>query len=90
MQTFSRTYPGIHEALEKYWTNEMWDITNAFDAVERYAPKRLEDCNHKWRKIKIYKLEGDFYYCLDKCHLVIHDVKKKSLDVREKRRKALR
>ena len=82
-KTFSKVYPGVYQALEKYWQSEMWGFTNALDAVERYAPQRLEDCNHKWRKIKIYKLEGDFYYCLDKCHLVINEIEKKSLDKKE-------
>ncbi len=89
MKTFSKVYPGIYEALEKYWPNEMWSFTNALEAVERYAPQRLEGCNHKWRKIKIYKLEGDFYYCLDKCHLVINEMEKKSLDEREGKMKKI-
>jgi hypothetical protein len=74
-QTFSKTYPGIYEALEKYWPNEMWLSTHGLDAVERYAPQRLKD----------------FYYCTDKCHLVINEIEKKSLDEREgKRKKTLR
>jgi hypothetical protein len=89
MKTISKVYPGIYKALEKYWPNEMWSFTNALEAVERYAPQKLEGCNHKWRKIKIYKLEGDFYYCLDKCHLVINEMEKKSLDEREGKMKKI-
>jgi hypothetical protein len=87
MKTFAKVYPGIYHSLEEYWRNETFYSTNALDAVERYAPHLLEDCNHQWQKIRIYKLEGDFYYCLNKCHLVINEIEKKTLDEQERKMK---
>jgi hypothetical protein len=89
MKTFAKVYPGIYRGLEEYWRNMTFYSTNALDAVERYAPHVLKGCYHQWQKIKIYKLDGNFYYCLNKCHLVINEIEKKSLDEREGKRKKI-
>jgi hypothetical protein len=84
MRTFSMVYPGIYEALEDYWQDKKWPSVHALDVVERYAPQILEGCKHNWRKIKIYKIEGDHYFCTNKCRLTVNTREKKLLDEKEK------
>jgi DNA-binding transcriptional ArsR family regulator len=85
MRTFSKVYPGIYDALEDYWQDKKWPSLNALEVVERYAPQVLEGCKHNWRKIKIYKIEGDYYRCKNKCRMTVNARDKKLLDEKTKR-----
>lgn len=82
MATFATVYPRIYEGIEKYWQRERFDDTIIFDWVERNSKL---DCKHEWKKIRRYKLKGNFYYCLNKCHLTITEAKMKQLKEREQR-----
>jgi hypothetical protein len=82
MTSFARIYPGIYEGIERYWQRERFDDTIVFDLVERNTKL---NCKHEWKKIRRYKLKGYFYYCLNKCHMIITETKWKQLKERNKK-----
>jgi hypothetical protein len=70
VKTFKKVYPKIYKGLEGYWkeiNNNL--LLQTMDLKEGFARKKI-DCKHTWNKVKIFKLEGNYYHCR-KCNNVV-------------------
>jgi hypothetical protein len=67
---FKKVYPRIYDGLERYWqdTARLWYI-NQIESKESITGKK-GNCNHRWNRVNIFKLEGKYYHC-KKCNNVV-------------------
>jgi hypothetical protein len=69
---FRNVYPGIYEGLENYWKEaNNWWLVNTLESKERWLQRKI-DCNHNWKQVHIFKLEGIYYHC-KQCNNVVDD-----------------
>jgi hypothetical protein len=70
VKTFKKVYPKIYKGLEGYWKDINNDLLlQTLDLKEAITRKKI-DCKHTWKKVKIFKLEGNYYHCR-KCNNVV-------------------
>ena len=79
---FTDIYPGIYEGLEKYWDDQTVFVGYDLDTLESMFHNRSE-CDHKWKDIKIYKKDLEYYECL-RCRQIANEYVKKRLEQRKR------